>query len=523
MSEITVSPISRRRFLGTGSVLALTMPQYSRMAPGGPGRRERLLLGIDDHLLPFRRNLCYHLSRPEVRKEPVLAPSGEDVEAPDHQVAHFYGTVLHDQGVYRMWYYARPVVAHPGLACYAESQDGVVWTKPRLGQVDFQGGKDNNIVSLVGREIYGVSVIRDQEESEPGHRYKMVYEHRPEDGRILSRYGRLKLTVRTATSSDGINWSAAPEMALDDQCEHGCFYKHGGMYIVHGHGTAYGEGGGGRRGRQGLVWVSPDFHRWVQGFGEAFALPEPEDAAQRGPSQHYDQVHLGVGAASFGSVCVGVYGRWHNRGWGPGGTSCDLGLIISNDGIHFREPVKGHTYISRKDSPAPSVKGLDFPTILCQGNGILNVGEETRIYHGRWRNAGTAGQTPHSRHYRAEVALATLPRDRWGALGLAPGQTEGWVWSAPFELNDNGQIRVNGEQTEGMRLEISDPEFQLLPEFSEVGSGRISREEGLVSTVTWPKGNLSRLRDRQIRFRVHLKGDDRSGPLLYALYLRDDA
>ncbi len=52
MSEITVSPISRRRFLGTGSVLALTTPQYSRMAPGGPGRRERLLLGIDDHLLP---------------------------------------------------------------------------------------------------------------------------------------------------------------------------------------------------------------------------------------------------------------------------------------------------------------------------------------------------------------------------------------------------------------------------------------------------------------------------------------
>ena len=38
--------------------------------------------------------------------------------------------------------------------------------------------------------------------------------------------------------------------------------------------------------------------------------------------EHGDhQVHLGVGAAGFGSVVVGLYGMWHQRGWGEGGTS----------------------------------------------------------------------------------------------------------------------------------------------------------------------------------------------------------
>ena len=51
-----------------------------------------VLLAIDDHLLPFRRDLCYYLSKPTVRVEPVLAPSEDNPNAPDHQVAHFYGT-----------------------------------------------------------------------------------------------------------------------------------------------------------------------------------------------------------------------------------------------------------------------------------------------------------------------------------------------------------------------------------------------------------------------------------------------
>lgn len=75
-------------------------------------------------------------------------------------------------------------------------------------------------------------------------------------------------------------------------------------------------------------------------MGVAFALPEPADPAERGANNPYDQVHLGVGAASLGSVCVGVYGLWHSQAFGEdfARINCDLGLVASNDGIHFREP-----------------------------------------------------------------------------------------------------------------------------------------------------------------------------------------
>jgi hypothetical protein len=277
---------------------------------------------------------------------------------------------------------------------------------------------------------------------------------------------------------------------VDAFCEESSFFKHDGMYVVHGQGIFYGGGeGGSNHGRRGYAWVSPDFEVWVQGWAEAFALPEPADPSRRGYDFRYDQVHLGVGAVNYGNVQVGLYGLWRQ---GEGAqtshqeTSGDLGLVVGNDAIHFREPVKGHVYISRHDSPATPVEGKEYNTILCQYNGILNVGDETRIYHGRWRNAG------YTDDYHGEVALATLPRDRWGALGLYPGEDEGWVWSAPVTLPEGeSEISLNADHPETMRVEVSDARFRLLPGYSGPDGGIAEETSGLDSRVTWQGGNLS--------------------------------
>jgi hypothetical protein len=46
--------------------------------------------------------------------------------------------------------------------------------------------------------------------------------------------------------------------------------------------------------------------------------------------------------------------------------------------------------LASADSPVTPLPDRTCPTILCQANGILNVSKETRIYHGRWRNAGSS-------------------------------------------------------------------------------------------------------------------------------------
>ncbi|MFL2540563.1 MAG: hypothetical protein ACJ0UT_01055 [Candidatus Latescibacterota bacterium] len=66
----------------------------------------KILLAIDDISLPLRKNTCLYLSKPVVRQEPVLLPSPIESGAPDNLAANFYGTVLCDEGKFRMWYYA---------------------------------------------------------------------------------------------------------------------------------------------------------------------------------------------------------------------------------------------------------------------------------------------------------------------------------------------------------------------------------------------------------------------------------
>lgn len=491
--------------------------RFGLPATGNTVSETVLLLAIDDMLLPWRKNLCLYLSKPTIRPEPVLVPSRGNRNAPDYYASHFYGTVLFDEGKFRMWYYAVAPGASPdgfnlGPVCYAESQDGIQWVKPNLGQVEYKGSRDNNAIALPDEVTEGVTLIKDEDDPNPQRRYKMVYN---------ALAPKTSFTIRTATSPDGLHWTAGDGYPFESFIEQASFYKFNGLYLVNGQVASpwVRSEGGANRGRQGYVAASSDFDTWLQESAESFLLPEPAAPEERGIPKPYEQVHLGTGAATFGNILVGFYCVWHNRptsdDWfGHARTSGDLVLVISNDGIHFREPVKGHVYLAGTDSLVTPVPGKSYPTILCQSNGILNVRDETRIYHGRWRNAGPGED------YYAETALATLPRDRWGALGLFPDSAEGSVWSAPIVLPDGGfEVLLNADGANGMRVEISDENFRLLPEFSGENSGHTGLAGGLDCPISWTQGNLASLAGQTIRLRVHLRQNDAT-PRLYAIYLR---
>ena len=490
----------------------------------------KIMLAIDDYQLPFKRNLCYYMSKPIIHEDPVVSPSG----SADAVATQFFGTVLYDAGTYRMWYYGMPAL-NP---CYAESHDGISWTKPDLGQVEIQGNKKNNALLLTDESILGVAVIKDDDDPDPQRRYKMVYNPRQEHGKVASKYGRPRSTLRTAISPDGIKWMSNTDYAIDVFAEHSSFYKFNGLFVVHAQALFPGENGlvgpNGDGSRQGYAWVSADFDTWLEAPVQAFTLPEPADPARRGHGLgedgsadihgtvgNYDQVHLGVGGVPFSNVVVGLYGFWHQRGWGEGGTNCDRGLVISNDGIHFREPVKNYVYISSQDSPSTPVAGKDFPTLLCQGNGLVNVGDKTRIYHGRWRNADGGYGRAGSPDYTSEVALAELPRDRWGALGLFPEEDLGHVWSELIHIrNDKIEISLNIDDAKNISVELSDEQFNLLPEYSGANRGFCLDSKGLECKVIWPKGDLQSFGSRPLRLRVNFKRIDGNNPLLYAVYLK---
>src|SRR5207245_603542 len=60
--------------------------------------------------------------------------------------ASAYVTVFKDDDRYRMYYRGLPDERSPEVTCYAESADGVRWTKPELGIHESGGSKANNII-----------------------------------------------------------------------------------------------------------------------------------------------------------------------------------------------------------------------------------------------------------------------------------------------------------------------------------------------------------------------------------------
>jgi hypothetical protein len=93
-----------------------------------------------------------------------------------------FGTVLYDEGKFRMWYQIyngkeKEDLRFATMVGYAESIDGINWVKPDLGLYEYQGSNKNNIVltSWGATDLYSPAVIRDDKEPNPARRYKMIY------------------------------------------------------------------------------------------------------------------------------------------------------------------------------------------------------------------------------------------------------------------------------------------------------------------------------------------------------------
>ncbi len=134
-----------------------------------------------------------------------------------------YHSVFQDGNLYRMYYAAGQLTVteqgvnagtHGQFCCYAESDDGLHWRKPKLGLHEFQGSKANNIVMV--REQVGDAV------SEPGEPavFKDENPNAPADARYKAL---LPANLRPADnrrgllafkSPDGLHWTAMSDRPI---------------------------------------------------------------------------------------------------------------------------------------------------------------------------------------------------------------------------------------------------------------------------------------------------------------------
>jgi hypothetical protein len=118
-------------------------------APARPIPVRRLF--VDASLIERSSGISLRLHPPRKTGEKAL-----QADRPWENATLNWFTVLKDRGVvdrrarFRMWYECYDVSGWPTADdtsfCYAESRDGVHWTKPELGLTEYQGGRGNNIL-----------------------------------------------------------------------------------------------------------------------------------------------------------------------------------------------------------------------------------------------------------------------------------------------------------------------------------------------------------------------------------------
>src|SRR5262245_9632018 len=104
----------------------------------------RLELFVDDFLIGRLEGASLRLH------EPIPAGVALKFDKPWEGKFTGYITVLADEDRFRMYYRGLPENTRQRstneVTCYAESRDGLTWTKPNLGLFEVQGTLDNNVV-----------------------------------------------------------------------------------------------------------------------------------------------------------------------------------------------------------------------------------------------------------------------------------------------------------------------------------------------------------------------------------------
>lgn len=116
-----------------------------------------------------------------------------------------YATIIEDNGLYRLYYRGGPRDDSAGKSegstsyfCYAESRDGITWVKPKLGLVEFQGSKENNILlAPAPKEDPWTQSISPFLDTRPGV---------PADERYKAVGGQWPHGLYVLVSPDGIKW-----------------------------------------------------------------------------------------------------------------------------------------------------------------------------------------------------------------------------------------------------------------------------------------------------------------------------
>ena len=506
-----------------------------------PGQRQLLL---DDYIVEHVEHLRRTMHQP-VKRGPVLK-----AEEPWEGV--FIGAFsppmwVPEEGVFKQIYecrYDKP--GQPNQYALATSTDGVRWEKPKLGLVEFDGTRDNNLFPTPDN-CRLVHVVFDPDDPDPQRRYK---------GLLTIPGGRVPVV-----SPDCLHWqkldaqlpsSDAGTMAFDrDRRLFMALLKRPNPSTV---------------GRSYDVSFSRDFVNWSRPrfmFGmdkardqkmaidiirrrlanPALAKPlfvdpdpaigwRPPEGKQHIPTWQAECYNFGV--IPYQGIYLGLITVYYPTGQQlPERTNADgfnlIQLAMSRDLRQWKRLGDRHQFLD----PSPLTRGLvgNYDRLqLAAYNGIIQHTNEVRFYYGglkrrvpqhtRWSDGSRRDLSALSHSERADwladthsaMCLAVLRRD--GFVSLAAGDETGQLLTKPFvatgdRLLLNVDVRASGEA----QVEVLGEDGKTIRGF-ELNCCVLLNGRDVDQVVQWQDdADWARLAGETVSLRIQLRNAD-----LYAFW-----
>lgn len=433
-----------------------------------------------------------------------------------------YHSLFKDGDLFRMYYKAWKHVVAPGPVyteanplncCYAESDDGIHWRKPKLGLHEFQGSKANNIVmtsGVVGKlraDAGHPAVFKDENpNAQPDARYKAFL--RSHDPKGLLAY----------KSADGIHWSPLSDTpvitdgAFDSQNlafwdagrgEYRAYWRFFAQGVVQDDRNPVGL-------RSIRTATSRDFIHWDNFADLKYVDSPPEQLYTNQIKPYYRAPH----------VYIGFPMRYTDRGWTDsvralpnakhrewraamnvrmGTALSDTVFMASRDGVTFK---RWNDAFLRPGIERDGTWSYGQQCVAWQvvetNSALEGAPNELSVYATESYFSGAKGSSVRRYTLRLDGFVSVKAPMSGGELLTKPVRFQGRQLLLNFSTSAAGSVRV----------EVQDLNGRPLPGFA-LDDCPLVFGDALARPITWKKGgDISSLANQSVRLRFVLQDAD---------------
>jgi hypothetical protein len=392
-----------------------------------------------------------------------------------------------ERDLFHMWYRAVDMpngTEAPGeYGCYAYSDDGVRWTKPSLGRVEYRGSTDNNIIATNSP----AAVMLNADPELTPQRYLAFWP------------GEQPFSLSFRASDDGIEWTKLSIPETGDLRHTPIVSNRSGKYYTTGQGWAGSNPWGGNR-RGVMRCQSSDLATW-EGRRIIFAAEEhggddlefyTMDTAWRYMEHTYAGLHLGF----LHCFHTDLDGRRNPVNHAAMSGTIDVSLAISRDTIDWSLPNDLEAFLPLGEQQD------DFDTGMVFISSMIEYKDRLLFYYGGWNIDHGQLMADPEKIGRSDIGLAELRLD--GFASVESTGDYGVMTTAPITISGT-VLELNADAREGsVAVDIVGEDGSILRSQDDCSAIKADNPR---QTVRWNgEHDLADLVGRTVRLRFGLTG-----------------